>query len=126
MTILYAPAGYWKLTDQQKKIVCNGCGAKGLGGFIVPDTLYGLSIEEACNIHDFMYCRGQTIDDKKEADRVFLNNMTRIIDDHTSVHWLRALRRKRAKTYYEAVKLFGAPAFWRGKNNHDNLRSISI
>lgn len=124
--VLFAPEEYWAMPPAEKRIRCNGCGAKGLGGLLVPDTLYGLSIEEACNIHDFMYNRGKTIEDKKEADRVFLNNMVRIVDNNTAWKWLKALRRRRARTYYEVVKHFGAPAFWSGKNDIKNLMTVRI
>ena len=119
--MLWAPVEYKKLSSCDKDRICNGCGSKGLGGIIVPDTLWGLSIEEACDIHDFMYARGKTIEDKKEADRVFLNNMQRIIAAKKSYAILTWLRRRRAKTYYEAVKYFGGPAFWCGKNHPDNI-----
>jgi hypothetical protein len=40
--------------------------------------------------------------------------------------WLQALRRRRAKTYYEAVHLFGGVAFWDGKNGHNVLVAVTI
>jgi len=111
---LYAPVGYGKMSKAQKEKLCNGCGTKGLGGWLVPDTLYGLNITEACNIHDWMYFKGKDIYDKEEADRVFLNNMLRIISRGSS--WLKWLRRRRAYKYYDAVVMAGGPAFWDNKN----------
>lgn len=113
MTKLWSPPGYHDLTPELKKSICNGCGTKGLGGWFVPDTLYGLSIEECCNIHDFMYRVGAIIQDKQEADRTFLNNMLRVVD--TGSTWLKPFRKRRAVKYYHAVDLFGGPAFWSGK-----------
>lgn len=111
---LYAPDGYHDLTKKEKKEICNGAGPKGYG-WIVPDTIYGLSITEAANIHDYMYHVGATIEDKKKADRVFMNNMMRIIESKSG--WvLRKLRRRRVRTYYKSVKYGGGPAFWAGKN----------
>ncbi len=46
---LYAPKSYWNLTEEEKSKICNGCGAKD--GIKVPDTIYGLSIKIACDIH---------------------------------------------------------------------------
>ena len=68
-----------------------------------------------------MYHVGQTVDDKQEADRVFLNNMLRLIEDASG--WLKCLRRRRALKYYEAVVVFGGPAYWAGKNapSHEGL-----
>lgn len=117
---LFAPADYRQATAEQKRDICNGCGTKGLGGLITPDTLYGLSINAACDIHDWMYVFGRTIADKEEADRVFLNNMLRIIEAKSGL-LLRWLRRRRAMTYYSAVRDFGGPAFWAGKNAPEEL-----
>ena len=123
---LYCPSGYDKLTKNDKKRICNGCGPKSKFDF-VPDTIYGLNISEACNRHDYMYeVSLPNIEDKKEADRSFLNNIIRIIDHETRkrIGWdglsfknpLLWLRKRRAYKYYIAVKKFGGPAFWNSKN----------
>ena len=116
MTVLFAPETYKKLTATALAAVANGCGAAGWKIDLVPDTLWGLGIRAACDIHDYMYHTGETIEDKNEADRVFLNNMLRLITAKTKNKWLRHLRRRRALLYYFAVKNFGGPAFWDGKN----------
>lgn len=121
MSILFAPPGYWTLSETDHRKTCNGCGAKGLCGYLVPDTIWGLRITEACNIHDYMYSIGKTIADKEVADRVFFNNMLRIIDANTPWNWLKRLRVRRAKIYYKAVVEIGGPAFWCGKNKPDEL-----
>jgi hypothetical protein len=112
---LYAPPEYWLLTPEEKARICNGAGPKGYG-WAVPDTLYGLSIRSAADIHDYMYHVGTTLADKLEADRVFLNNMLRIIGAKTHFKWLAWLRTRRANKYYWAVDQFGGPAFWNEKN----------
>ncbi len=119
---LYAPEAYKKLTEEQRKNMVNGCGPGRFGSFIVPDSFIGLSITSACNIHDYMYEVGETIDDKKEADRVFLNNMVRLIDDRGGI--LKWFRLKMAKSYYMAVKYFGGPSFWDGKNESKNMVEV--
>lgn len=117
MATLFEPEGYDDLTEADKERICNGCGSKGFGGWVVPETLWGLSMTDACNIHDYMYHVGTTIQDKESADRVLLNNMIRIIEqDGKQWKWLVKLRRIRAREYYLAVKNFGGPAFWAGKN----------
>jgi hypothetical protein len=121
MTDLFAPSAYWKLPEGARKLLCNGCGTKGLCGFIVPETVWGLPITPACDIHDFMYHVGETPADKDAADRVFLNNMLRIIDDKTRFRVLKLFRRRRAMTYYTAVAELGGPAFWSGKNDAREL-----
>jgi hypothetical protein len=117
MTILFSPETYKKLTATALAAIANGCGAVGWKIDLVPDTLYGLGIRAACDIHDYMYHTGETIEDKNEADRVFLNNMLRLITAKTKHKWLRRLRRRRALLYYFAVKNFGGPAFWDGKQS---------
>lgn len=121
---LFAPKSFWAATDEERWVRCNGCGTKGLGGWIVPDTLWGLDITFLCNIHDWMYSEGKTIEDKEEADRSFLNNMVRLIDAKSS-RWLRWIRRSRAMSYYSAVRDFGGPAFWSGKNPANTIRTVS-
>lgn len=119
---LYAPEGYWQTLPEVLKQITNGCGTSGWKGALVPDTIYLLDIKPACNIHDYMYAAGLTLAAKKEADRVFLNNMLRIIDAAGGCSLLRMLRRRRAKIYYEAVHHFGGPAFWDGKNEPQTVQ----
>ena len=85
-------------------------------GFLVPDDLLGLCITPACDIHDYMYTVGDSISDKDSADRSFLNNMLRLIDAHDCWQIFKRRRALEAQVYYEAVHLFGGPAFWSGKN----------
>lgn len=118
---LYAPKNYWDSSLEIRRIVANGCGTSGWKGALVPETMWGLSVTPACDIHDWMYACGRTLADKDEADRVFLNNMLRIIEDAGSWWWVSALRRTRARDYYDAVHCFGGPAFWDGKNEREVL-----
>jgi hypothetical protein len=120
---LWAPAAYWSLDKKLKEEICNGAGPKGLG-WLVPDRMYRLKITDAANIHDYMYSEHHTDKDygwseagRKKADRVFLNNMTRIIKAKTKWAFIRILRLRRAKTYYQAVRSFGGMPYWHGKNN---------
>ncbi len=138
---LYAPKEYWDaITDAKKddekktelEKILNGCGAEGWKSALVPETLWGLSVTSACNIHDWMYTfpKISTIEDKELADRVFLNNMVRIINHHHENDScvigciLKKLRLRRARIYYEAVSLFGGDAFWAGKNTDDNFQML--
>jgi len=124
-TELFAPPDYWKLTPKQKSRVCNGCGTKGIIGHIIPDSLWGLSILEACYIHDFMYAIGDSIEEKDEADRVFLNNMLRLVDSGSSNPISSWFRSRAAVKYYYAVRDCGGPAFWEGKNLPEELGMVS-
>lgn len=114
---LSAPAGYFTCPPAIKAKLCNGAGpGNSRFGWVVPDTIYGLSITEAANIHDWMYVWGTTQRDKEEADTTFLLNMLRIINHGTTrTPALRSvilyLRHRRALKYYEAVEALGDRAF---------------
>ena len=114
---LYAPKSFWSSTDENRRIICSGCGTKGLTGLFVPDTMYLLNISPACNIHDWMYHEGTTLADKERADRIFLNNLIRLITIESKSRLLISLRKRRAFKYYKAVDIFGAPAYWSSKED---------
>lgn len=120
---LFAPVGYINLTPDRKKFICNGCGAKS--GIKVPSTFWGLDISEACQIHDYMYYVGKTYADKLEADRVFKNNLTRIINARTGSWLFRKLRHRRKKTYVYFVSEWGDTAYWEDKNKPKNMIEIA-
>jgi len=112
---LVAPAAYWQATPAQKALICNGAGPDRYA-WLVPDTIYGLRITEAANIHDWMYVFGETEQEKENADTTFLLNLFRIINEHTTTvplaGWcMRWLRHRRAVAYYEAVCDFGHGAY---------------
>ena len=112
---IYAPITYWELSPEEKKEICNGCGAKD--GLKVPDTFWGLNMEEACNIHDYMYSTGKTHYDKLFADAMFRLNLTVIIDAKETFKdkLFSILRHYRAGTYYIAVAKYGNYSFWKDK-----------
>jgi hypothetical protein len=104
---LVAPRDYWLLTPKQKKDMCNGCGPKG--GFWhrllsagIPDNLCGLSIKEACNIHDFCWALHEM--PKKQVDNLFMDNMSALIDEEGGA--LAGLRHWMAFHYWLAVRSF--------------------
>lgn len=123
---LFAPKSYRTAPRHYRAAVANGCGTAGWKGTLVPDTIYGLRVTSACNIHDWMYHYGNTLADKDEADRVFLNNLLRLINGSTRCGLLRTLRRRRALKYYHAVRLAGGPAFWDSKNAADTIIPSTI
>ncbi len=127
---LYAPESYWTTTQEEIDRMTGGCGPGGWGDFLVPDNLDwpvpgGMSIFKSCRIHDYCYAIGKTLADKEAADRIFLNNMLRQIDNVGYANFgyiIRWRRRKRAWVYYKAVKRFGANAFWSTKNDAKEYR----
>ena len=120
---LFAPSTYWAATPEQRATVCNGCGTAGWKGALVPDTIWGLSVREACDIHDWMYEHGATESDRLDADSAFLNNLIRLINHHGG--WLAWARRRRALKCYEAVNCFGGPAYWDPKNAPEDMGCVA-
>jgi hypothetical protein len=123
--VLYAPKDYWKAGEDEKNRIYGVCKITDNFDFI-QDTIFGLSVKEACDIWCWMYCCAREfLEDKDEADRVFLNNMLRLINAKTKRYFkflglkfknpMLNLRRRGAYKNYLVVKRFGAPVFWLGK-----------
>lgn len=107
---LVAPPGYWASDAITLTQSTGGCGAESARVDLVPDTVYGLCIRPACNIHDYDYGKGETLADKIQADSLFLYNMNRIIEaEGGALVWF---RKRRAFKYFLAVKYKGHKAFF--------------
>lgn len=87
------------------------CGAENARFDFVPDTIYGLSIKEACCRHDHRYTIGGNKEDKESADREFLSNMLYLIDHNEKWYYPTFLARRRAMDYFEAVVRAGNSSF---------------
>lgn len=93
-----------QLSEYAKKILCNGCGAKG-GIFKAPSFVF----KKGCNQHDFCYWRGGGAGDRKEADRQFLMYMiTRAVE---SDWYVRPFHILLSLMYYSAVRWQGGKFF---------------
>jgi len=115
------------------KKICNGVGSETSWTYhLTPDTIWGLDITPASDIHDYMYTEpaafasdAEALAWKNKADRVFLNNMIRLFEQAEKQSWwarrVAGLRRHRAKLYFEALQNFGGSAFWEGKNKPSEL-----
>jgi hypothetical protein len=126
---LFADAACWDFKwSHPDEFNSYGCGPGGVGDFLVPDTVYGLSIREACKIHDWGYrhCEMASEDDRARHDRILHNNSQRIIKVGTDWGWVLTLRLRRALTYYQMVRNFGANAYWEERNQVDNLRAVPV
>ena len=120
------PCSFFDAPSELLAKIARGCGPGGLGDYLVPDTLWGLSIRQACQIHDWQYHWGVTIEDKIKADLNLRDNMVRIIKAQDSWGILENLRLTKARIYYEAVKNFGGPAFWKGKSTIYEMREVQL
>lgn len=106
---------YWDMSADFIDEITGGCGPGGLGDYLVPDTMWGLSIYYPCRIHDFGYWAGKTEEDKAFEDNRFLNNMVRVVKARSRLCLFKKFRLWRCKRYYQAVHWFGGPAFWKDK-----------
>uniref|UniRef100_A0A6H1ZXZ6 Uncharacterized protein n=1 Tax=viral metagenome TaxID=1070528 RepID=A0A6H1ZXZ6_9ZZZZ len=118
---LWVPTTYRDATIEQILAKTGGCGPGGLGDWLVPDTMYFESVFLSCQAHDWMYGEGETEEDKKIADRLFLVNMSIVIQETPYTHKtenqkLDILRLHRVMTYYEAVYYGGGSAFDKGES----------
>jgi len=129
---LWAPESFWytlSFNPAQIERVCNGVGSPGtLSYHLIPNTIWGLDVTPASDIHDWMYTYpakfpsdAEALEWKNKADRALLNNMIRLFERAEKDSWLARrlawFRRNRAQLYFEAVQHFGGPSFWEGKNH---------
>ncbi len=122
MVKLFVPEAMKNAHPSEIKRVCNGCGQAGWKGKFVPNTVWGLSVKPACQIHDWMWEFGETAEDKVIGDNTFLNNMVRIVLDEGGL--LRFPRLLRVKFYYAMVRDNGGSAYWDGKNKPEEMVDI--
>jgi hypothetical protein len=116
---LYAPKEYWDASDEEREANCNGCGSElDLSGTLVPNTMYGLNVIQACCIHDWMYAKGQTLADKLFADCMFLFNLVIIILNSSGL-LLKIPRLLRATKYFIAVVRYGETSFFDNKEKNE-------
>jgi hypothetical protein len=104
--MLIAPEEYWQLTTEEKNKLCNGCGPKAIEQ-LIPDSIWGLSIINACFIHDYEYSGKVPGMTKLEADFTFLSNMIDIINMSECSWYIRSLRLSTAWIYFKLVRMFG-------------------
>lgn len=121
---LKAPEDFMKTLMENPQAVdqvCNGVGSEeSITYHFTPDTNWGLNMNPASHIHDWMYkfpLLFKTYEAgmkwKALADRLFYENMCKQIKDGCKI--LQPVRYRRAKFYYECVDHFGEESFWAGK-----------
>lgn len=117
----------WLLEEHPKefKRYCNGMGSRNtlwdrIVWHLLPNTIWGLNVTPASDIHDVEYSyptifrnTEEAAEFKRLADLRFYANMISLI--WSGPKFLRDSRLRRAKIYYEAVMHFGNDAFNKGK-----------
>lgn len=97
---------YEDLSEEQKSIICNGCGGKG--GFVKPP--HAVFFETSCNHHDYGYYKGCKERDRIACDRKLKQAMYK---DCKRLPWYKQIRYLPwCDLYYKAVRLFGSQFFY--------------
>lgn len=93
------------------------CGAgKGVGDFVVPETVLQLKVSLACYIHDRMWeLANPTWLEFHASNSVFRSNIDSIIQFRSQNTVMEHLRYYRSVTYFNAVNTLGAYYFWKLK-----------
>jgi hypothetical protein len=89
----------------------NGCRPGGVIGKIIPDTLIGVSVHEACNLHDLNYSIGGDTNDRKIADETFISDMLKAVEKNSKNSIGKNIRTIQAYLYYWSVRFFGTLFF---------------
>lgn len=106
---LFIPDSYRKAKPHERARYCNGCGGAGsLTSWMVPNSIWGICIAPACNIHDWAYAHSTG---KARADLMLLCNL--LILCSCGSKWLYPLRALRCLTYYLAVTIWGRKFYGR-------------
>ena len=107
---LLAPESYWKLNDDEKYEVTNGCGPERPTG-LVPNSILGVDLKPACDIHDYTYAKPSSVRVRKDADDLFLVNMHELMSRNLRSAPMRFLGTIGIGLYYLAVRLLGGHYF---------------
>ena len=108
---LIAPVSFWKATQEEVDKHTGGCGPGKYGNYLVPNKILGISIIEACRIHDWEYYLGETFEDKGQADFNFLLNMLEINYKRSKCKLLRFIRDHIIFYYFISVYYYGDSFF---------------
>lgn len=106
MVDLLHPSWWDSIPEDDRRRVMNGCGPAGWKASYIPDTIWGVDVSTACDVHDCEYAYGNS---RSSADARFLANLCLICADHGGL--LTPLRILRAFTFFTAVRVFGAPYY---------------
>ena len=103
---LRAPLDYYEASKEERDEIINRCGPDGFLNKFIPDHLFGLSIAEVCNIHDWEFSKAQSQDVLKKADLNFKNNLMVIVRNYTKNVFLKSIRQAAAKIYFWVVRAY--------------------
>ena len=101
---LLAPRGYPDLSEKEKNMLLNKCGGDTITAALVPNTIIGTDISEACNIHDWMYINGKTKKEKALADFIFDQNIKTLINSEKDSAFKYYIKRTIGKIYVTTAR----------------------
>jgi len=78
---------------------------------LVPNSILGVDLKAACDIHDYTYATQSSIRDRKDADDLFLANMHHLITRKLKSAPMRFVGTIGVGLYYLAVRIFGGHYF---------------
>ena len=117
----FGPSFYFDMTHAAVAEIANGCGTAGWKGKIVPDTIYGVCVTDACSPHDVGYEFGATMLDKIINDCILFCNLF-LICAFKGSPWLLLARTVRCAWYLLAVYKHGNKAFWVNKKVNSDMK----
>jgi len=87
--------------------IIGGCGPGKWGNRLVPDSILGVDIGPACDIHDYTYLIGKTEEEKTNADIELFANGFRIIKQKSKNRLMSFFRAVILTWYFLAVAYGG-------------------
>lgn len=110
---LIRPVGSFKWKHTTFKGFPTCCGAGKFGDLIVPDTMWGVNVSPACQVHDDMYEMAEpSWAEFHYSNAILFLNCASIITANSTNFITRNARIARAAFYLLMVSTAGAPIFW--------------
>ena len=78
---------------------------------MIPNSILGVDLKPACDIHDYTYALQNSVRDRKDADDLFLVNMHKLMSRNLRSAPMRFLGTIGIGLYYLAVRLLGGHYF---------------
>lgn len=105
VSLIY-PAWWADYPASMRDAVMNGCGPSGWKARYIPDTIWGVCVSRACDIHDVEYTWGTS---RAAADARLFANICLTLAAHGGL--LMPVRIVRAFVMFSAVRAFGGKFF---------------
>lgn len=103
---LRVPLDYYELKQDDRSEVLNTCGPDGFLNKLVPNSVLGLEITPACQIHDWEFDKARNQKDFEKADKNFKGNLNYLNRKSKDGKLVKFLRRQIFKLYYFIVRQY--------------------